>query len=269
MGRKIDPVPGKREGWAGRWRARERPSTLKLDVALRLWLALVVAAPCSLPAQGDSARVAGTARSALNGQPLARVMVAVRGTRLFSVTDSTGAFTLAGLPSGRQTLRILYGDSLSYDHAVTLERGKTLRLAVLLDVAAVELAPVVVEASSVAALRSLVGFYDRKRFGFGRYYTPEQIERRRGMDLRTLLVEAGVQVQCRLGACVPIVREGGRACVPTLYLDGWAALTDDVNLFRAEDLAAVEIYRRAAEVPLEFGEAFASACGVIVLWSRR
>src|SRR6266566_1089285 len=204
--RKIDPVPGKREGRAGRWRARGRPSTLKLDVALRLWLALIVAAPCSLPAQGDSARVAGIARSALNGQPLARVMVAVRGTRLFSVTDSTGAFALAGLPSGRQTLRILYGDRLSYDHAVTLERGKTLRLAVLLDVA-------------VVALRSLVGFYERKRFGFGRYYTPEQIERRRGLDLRTLLVEAGVQVQCRLGACVPIVRDGGRACVPTLYLD--------------------------------------------------
>src|SRR2546422_2037849 len=217
-----------------------------------LWIALILATPSPAHPQQDSARIEGTARSALNGRPLAGVMITVRGTRIFRVTDSTGTFALAGLPSGRQTVRILYGDSLSYEQGVTLQRGQTLTLAVLLDVAAVELAPVVVEARSVTALRSLVGFYDRSRLGLGRYYTPEQLERRRGLDLRTLLLEAGLQVRCGLAECVPLIvapslsdAGSGEACVPTLYLDGGPALTDDLNLFRVDQLSAIEIYKRA------------------------
>src|SRR2546426_4969364 len=234
-----------------------------------LWIALILATPSPAHPQQDSARIEGTARSALNGRPLAGVMITVRGTRIFRVTDSTGTFALAGLPSGRQTVRILYGDSLSYEQGVTLQRGQTLTLAVLLDVSAVELAPVVVEARSVTALRSLVGFYDRRRLGFGRYYAPEQLARRRGLSLRTLLAEAGLQTRCTAAACVPILTRGAETCIPILYYDGSPALTDDVRLFRTDDLAAVEGYRRSVEVPLEFSQAFAAGCGAIVMWSRR
>jgi hypothetical protein len=88
-------------------------------------------------AQPDTlARIVGTVRSSINGLPINGVMVAVRGARAFAVSDSSGAFTIAGLPSGRQTIRILYRDSLSYEQEVKLKRGKTLTLSVLLDVAA-------------------------------------------------------------------------------------------------------------------------------------
>src|SRR5438445_11703670 len=86
-------------------------------------------------AQRDTtARLAGTVRSSINGLPISGVMVAVKGSRVFGVSDSTGSFALGGLSEGPQVVRILYGDSLSYEHELDLKSGQTLQLAVLLDV---------------------------------------------------------------------------------------------------------------------------------------
>src|SRR2546425_10802768 len=106
-------------------------------------------------AQRDTTvRLTGTVRSSINGLPVSGVMIAVKGSRVFNVSDATGSFTLVGLPGGRQTVRILYGDSLSYEKEMDLKQGKTLTLSVLLDVAATELAPIVVEAQTLSAERS-------------------------------------------------------------------------------------------------------------------
>src|SRR5206468_8378632 len=80
-------------------------------------------------AQRDTtARLTGTVRSSINGLPVSGVMIAVKGSRVFNVSDSTGSFTLVGLPGGRQTVRILYGDSLAYEKEMDLKQGKTLTL---------------------------------------------------------------------------------------------------------------------------------------------
>ena len=50
---------------------------------LPLWIALILAVPSTTNAQSDSAVVTGTARSSVNGQPLAGVMIAVGGTKAF------------------------------------------------------------------------------------------------------------------------------------------------------------------------------------------
>ncbi|HYR32089.1 MAG TPA: carboxypeptidase regulatory-like domain-containing protein, partial [Gemmatimonadales bacterium] len=61
----------------------------------------------SAHAQRDTtARLAGTVRSSINGLPISGVMVAVKGSRVFGVSDSTGSFALGGLPEGRQVVRI-------------------------------------------------------------------------------------------------------------------------------------------------------------------
>ena len=86
-------------------------------------------------AQRDTtARLTGTVRSSINGLPVSGVMIAVKRSRVFNVSDSTGSFTLPGLPGGRQTVRILYGDSLSYEKEMDLKQGKTLTLSVLLEI---------------------------------------------------------------------------------------------------------------------------------------
>jgi len=194
-------------------------------------------------------------------------MIAVPKVRTFDVSDSTGSFTLVGLPGGRQTVRILYGDSLSYEQEINLKRGKTVSLSVLLDIAAVELSPIVVEARSLRAYRSLAGFYDRKRWGFGRFYTLSDLDDRRGLSLQTLLRESGVQVQCGLGYCVPLSGVV-RRCVMSLYLDGMRLPADELDRIWVDELAGVEVYKHGVEVPAEFQTTFGGDCGAVLMWSR-
>ena len=204
-------------------------------------------------APSDSARLAGIARSSLNGQPLQGVMITVIGTHRFDVTDSTGAFALTGLPSGQRTVRILFGERLSYDKEIQLKRAQTLVLAIMLDVQAYDLSPVVVEARSLFGERSLAGFYDRKRTGWGRFYTYDDFERRASRSLRTLLMETGVTVRCGFSSCVPITLEGGRLCLLSLYLDGMQLQPQDIEFFYTDELAGVEVYRHAVDIPVPVG----------------
>ncbi len=231
-----------------------------------LFLAMLVTAA---HAQRDTtAQLAGTVRSSINGLPISGVMVAVRGSRVFDVSDSAGSFTLVGLPGGRHTVRIVYGDSLSYEQEIDLKRGKTVTLSVLLDIAAVELSPIVVEARSWRADRSLAGFYDRKKWGFGRFYTLADLDRRRGLSLRTLLSESRVRVQCGRGYCVPLSGGVVRPCVMSLYLDGMRLPADELEMIWVNELAGVEVYKHGVEVPLEFQTTFGRDCGSLLLWSR-
>ncbi len=242
-----------------------------------LALALLLMAPSLGGAQqdsarrsppADSARLIGAVKSALNGQPLKGVMIVVPGTHRFDVTDSTGAFALSDLPSGDRTVRILYGDSLSYEKSVRLKRGKTLVLSVLLDAQAQALTPVVVEARSLLAELSLAGFYERKRTGWGRFYTYDELARRASRSPRSLLTEAGVTLWCGTFACYPVSYGGARLCALSLYLDGMRLQPDELDAFRTDELAGVEVYRHALDVPLEFRRGYGD-CGAVVMWSRR
>ena len=221
-------------------------------------------------AQRDTtARLAGTVRSSINGLPIAGVMVAVKGSRVFDVSDSTGSFALGGLPDGRQVVRIRYGDSLSYEHEMDLKSGKTLKLAVLLDVVAAELAPIVVEAQTLRAERSLVGFYERRKWSVGHFYTRADLDQRAAHSLDGLLGESGVQVVCRVGSCLPIGSDGARRCVMSLYLDGLRLPVASLNQIPVEDLAGLEVYKHGLDVPTEFRSSFRNTCGAVVAWSRR
>src|SRR6185436_11232052 len=126
-------------------------------------LALVVmAALTAAAAQQDTlARLTGTVSGSKNGRPLADVMVSVKGTGGFHVTDSTGTFAIARIPPGRHTLRLTWHDRVSEDYQVALRAGQVIDLAILLDVGSVELAAIVVEATSGEAVLSLAGFYQR------------------------------------------------------------------------------------------------------------
>jgi hypothetical protein len=119
-------------------------------------------------AQRDTtARIVGTASSAFNGNPLSGVMIAVPAARRFVVTDSTGRFELAGLPAGRQKIRVAYQGRETEEYAFDVRRGKTKTLAVVLDVEAVDLEPIVVEARYPDDWRNLAGFYARKKMYSG------------------------------------------------------------------------------------------------------
>jgi hypothetical protein len=235
-------------------------------------------------AQRDTtARIVGTASSAFNGNPLSGVMIAVPAARRFVVTDSTGRFELAGLPAGRQRIRVAYQGRETEEYAFDVRRGKTKTLAVVLDVEAVDLEPIVVEARYPDDWRNLAGFYARKKMysGFAHFYTREDIERERPVNLRLFLAGQGIVTRCfaRTG-CVPTRLTRGELCASPVSVDGMPFWDQDYDQIPMDQVAGVEVYSDeliGPVVPFGVLPTFASfgqlgqavrGCGSIEIWTR-
>jgi hypothetical protein len=218
--------------------------------------------------QDTLAAIRGTVTSSTSGRPISGVMIAVPAVARFVVTDSTGTFALGGLPAGRQRIRISYLERGSEEYDVTLRRGQARQLAVLLDMEAVDLAPIVVEGWGGRFARSLAGFYDRKRRSFGRFYTAEDIERIGPVQLSSLLRREGIRIVCRGWECVAYSGRDIRPCPMDLYLDGVWVDSTFLDTIHPNDVAAVEIYRSGGNIPLAFLFGGDSRCGVIAVWRR-
>lgn len=255
-------------------------------------LALGAAVTAAQAQRDTTARIVGTASSAFNGKQLTGVMIAVPGARRFVVTDSTGRFELAGLPAGPQKVRIAYEGRGTDEYEFELRRDKTKTLAVVLDVEAVDLAPVVVEARYSDDWRNLAGFYARKKMygGFGHFYTRENLERQRPATLRMLLAGEGIFTRCGPYGCAPARLSLGGLCVVPVSVDGIGFWEEDYDRIPVSDVAAVEVYRsdlvgpswpglRPSLPALLPGNLFvggrpltapgSGSCGSIEIWTKR
>lgn len=216
--------------------------------------------------QDTLATLTGLVRSAGSGQPLADVLVSVRGaaTGAFQVTDSAGRFRIARLPPGRYTLRLAYAGQTAEDYQVAVAPGRTLDLSILLDAKAVDLSPIVVEAAATDYALNLAGFYARKGHGFGRFVTRDDIDRRRPTNLSAMLSGTGITMRCQRTQCVAV--RAGRRCTVAVFLDGVWVENYDIDLIPPEDVLGLEVYRQASDTPTEFSRS--SGCGAIVIWTK-
>lgn len=246
-------------------------------------LLLGAAVPAAQAQRDTTARIVGIASSAFNGNPLSGVMIAVPAARRFVVTDSTGRFELAGLPAGPQKIRVAYQGRETQEYEFDLRQGKTKTLAVVLDVKAVDLEPIVVEARYPDDWRDLAGFYARKRrySGFAHFYTREDIERERPVNLRLFLAGQGIVTRCfaRTG-CVPTRLTRGELCVTPVAVDGMPFWDNDYDQIPMDEVAGVEVYGDelfGPVVPLGVLPTFAAfgqvgqavrGCGSIEIWTR-
>ena len=243
--------------------------------------AVIVAAvfPATAWSQVDStAALSGRAISAFNGRPLVGVMIAVPAAHKFAVSDSSGAFRLAGLPTGKQKVRIAYEGRETEEYVFGLPSHRTRKLTVVLDVDAVDLAPVVVQTRFPDAdWRDLGGFYARRRAygGWGRFYTREDIERWHVSSLQTLLSREGIVTRCA-GACVPTRLGFGGICAVNIAVDGMPFWEYDYENIPIGDVAGVEVYRSDAFAPIALqttlnrsdGLTGVRSCGSVQIWTR-
>ncbi len=160
------------------------------------------------------------------------------------------------------------------------------------------------------ALLERVGFYERQKTDFGHFITRDEIERRaprRVTDLLSavpgvrLIPSSGGLSRSSVGLRGSILSQGG-PCHPRVFVDGLLVILGDARVrgtdvygfpeqeteanaaadpaerseialddfVEPNDVEAVEVYRRASEVPVQFGGmSTATQCGVIVIWTRR
>lgn len=247
-------------------------------------LPLVIAAIAGSSLQADTtASVHGAVISSFNGRPLAGVMIAAPAVKKFVVTDSAGAFVIGGLPGGPQAIVISYDGRVTEDYTFTLEAGHPKQIAVLLDVTAEDLDPVVDETRGANIWRDLAGFYARRHdySGFAHFYTREDIGRVKPGKLSGLLTLEGITTRCsRYQDCVPTRLSRGRLCAVPVNVNGVAFRELNYDRIAVADVAGVEVYRSTPPTDLSAalattpgssvwtGSQSSASCGLVMIWTR-
>lgn len=249
---------------------------------LMVFLAATLLLVAPLGAQTDpGARLRGIAISSFNGRPLRGVTVAVSKARKFVTTDSTGAFLLTGLPGGNQKVRVSYEGRDTEEYEFTLRSGRTTKIAVLLDLEASDLDPLIVEADHPDRWRDLGGFFARRDWyrGYARFFTQEDIEKSQSTRISALLARERIVTRCVEG-CRPMRFSLGRLCSVPISVNGMPGREQDYDRIRVRDVRAVEIYRGITPYGLNMGGRLVPfsavwnpssdvwACGSVFIWTR-
>jgi hypothetical protein len=237
----------------------------------------------SWPQLDSTATLRGKASSSFNGHPLAGVMISVPAAQKFVVTDSAGRFWLGGLPSGVQLIRVSY-DGRETNYFQFALRGQHVKdIAVLLDIEAVDLDPIVVEVRQVNGQRDLAGFFERRGWyrGFARFFTREEIDHVRPTKISGLLTLEGIATRC-FELCMPTRFSRGALCAVPINVNGLPWGEDNFDRIEVSQVAAVEVYR--GEPPYGLSPALAVSpgssiwmgggfptrgnCGLVMIWTR-
>ncbi len=143
----------------------------------------------------------------------------------------------------------------------------------------VELQPTAIELPEVVVLGDrtiyefgrMREFWQRRRRGFGRFLTREDIERRPAFNTSDLLLGVPGIVVHRVGSETRIrsTRFAGRQCPMNIYVDGLPMVGDmSIDAYTApESIAGIEVYSGSSSIPPEFNRS-SRGCGVIVIWTR-
>ena len=253
-------------------------------IALSLFAA-IIASSMQAPAPADSsAGIHGSAISSYNGHPLAGVVIFAPEAQRLVTTDSNGRFTLDGLPVGRQAIQVSYDGRLTEAYTFDLQSHNSTRIAVLLDVEAVDLDPLVVEAREANIWRDLAGFYERRQEyrGFAHFFTREEISHVRVESIAGLLTSEGIVTRCS-PSCWPTRLNRGRMCVVSVSVNGVSQHEPDFDGIDIKEVTGVEVYRgvppadlsrsmisssTSASMWMGTGMSAAGQCGLVEIWTR-
>lgn len=242
------------------------------------------------PSLTAQAVIMGTAIEDSTRRPLAGVEVILEGTKKQTTTDGAGRFLLNDLPTGN---KVVFFRSVGYRPQrirVVLNKTDTTRVEAVLVSDRVRLEPIVVTGTPDRP-RGIgrEAFEERRRLGFGKFMDTTELRHRGYARMSDVLASLGVHMiqhqEDRGGSLVMRAastrRLGQVPCWMGVILDGVtlykAVSTGTVSNFPPPDfrkdfsvdnIEAIEVYRSASEVPMEFGGNSAS-CGVIVLWTTR
>ena len=240
---------------------------------------------------GAQSVLAGRVREDSTGRPLAGVEVVIVGSERRTLTDASGRYVLNMLPDGRRQVLFRSVGFRPVQEWVVLGRVDTVWANPMLVAQTVQLDPITVTAKPDAPRGlGLEAFEERRKLGFGKFIDSSTLRRNEHQRLPALLDRLqgiGFTIVDKGVVAVSRRRFGpmGEPCYMSVVLDGTVIYSSsapglggggspterpppDLKMFDVASLSAVELYRGAGEVPIEFGGAGA-ACGVLVLWTRR
>jgi hypothetical protein len=211
---------------------------------------------------------------AKTGEPIAGAYVQMDRTMARAVTNASGEFTLADVPTGTQLVRVRKIGLSMVTQAVDVSAsdGAPVRITMREPVPTL---PTVVTLSDRSADLERTGFARRKAHGLGFFLEGEQIDRgppSLGESLRMvpgLHIGYNAQSQRQQKTVTMSSRDPSRGCVRYI-LDGvyYQEIGGDIEkLVRPADVEALEMYNPTS-VPGEFADASRGKCSVLVLWTN-
>lgn len=206
--------------------------------------------------------------------PIADAEVSLPELSLSTRSNERGIFRITEVPPGTHSLvvrKVGFGameTKLSFSTGTLQREVFLVRTTVLDSVRVMGQRPVIRE------------FEEHKKLGMGKFITRAQLESREGRRLGELLSTlAGVHITGKApnayvaGSRGPRSISGG-SCLANVYVDHMLMHGKrgdppfDVNSIPPEEIEAIEYYASAAVTPMEYST-LNSACGVIVIWTRR
>lgn len=268
-----------------------------------LLLAGVVMHGSIVAAQAPTSVLAGRVFRAGTLTPIPGTEVRLAPGPQRGVTDASGVFRFERVTPGRYFVVVrrlgFVPDSLAFD--VPLARGAF--AIVPLREAAQPLDTVSVTGrDELLARGKLAGFYERRKFGMGRFLEEKDIEKfltRRLADIIVARMPGTRAVRSAKGgmaAYIATVRMAPEPlisamkgamrpppCYPDIYLDGTAVYSSglersrpgqpadevlfDVNSIDPAHVSAIEFYGGPAQMPAQYNRT-GSACGALLIWTK-
>ncbi|MCL4865927.1 MAG: carboxypeptidase-like regulatory domain-containing protein [Gemmatimonadales bacterium] len=216
----------------------------------------------------------GVVTDASTKLPLAGVEVLIDGHNRPALTDAQGRFLIQRVPDGNRVVLFRLVGYRPVRTMAAFKRGDTTVVNGIMIGLAVQLDSVLVRGTTERFRgmgMGLEAFEERRKMGFGIFLDSTLLRRNEHRELGDLLRgEPGINVtRVRGGGWLIYAGRGSQRCLSQLYVDGIkfpkGTSTDMVTV---SNLVAVEVYRSAAGVPLEYG-GMTAACGVVLLWTRR
>lgn len=199
------------------------------------------------------------------GAPLAEVQIVLLSTRLEWRTSAAGVAVLRNLPAGDHILRLRRIGYQPHSEFVSFSLRDTVPLTIVLKPLSVLLPEVLVNAREAQYERKLSGFLSRRREGAApasSFITEEDLRKWgavRWSDAlrRTSGVHSNVWGNISVRGCRRFA----------VFLDGALLATNDLEVIPLGAVAAIEVYRGAAQTPARFN-ATGRACGAVVVWTK-
>jgi hypothetical protein len=218
-----------------------------------------------LPASGSTAAATGSASltgvvRGQAGQWVVGAHVRVVGTRATTRTDDRGNYVLAGLPAGRQALEIRQLGYALYYGMIELRADRTDRADVQLERA------VTLDSLIISARQSKYPDFDRRRAEAieGKFFTEDDIQRTHPLQLSEFFARVGIFRIVGQGPDARMVSNRDPGCRnPVMYFDRLPV--DRINDVPPSLIGAIEVYPGLVSAPMQYR----SACGTVMLWSKR
>lgn len=235
-----------------------------------------------------SALLKGVVLTDVGGAPVIGAEVAIPALSLTTVTDSSGGYSLARVPSGSHEVQVRRLGYTLMAHTVQFAEAQTVLRTFYLN------RPQTLDTVVVTDTRpAIVSFEEHRRRGLGDFITREQLAKQEGRRMHEVLAQLpAVEIQHTSGGTfvsntrreTAISRNlpGGKVgvpeksyCYPVVYLDGvlvYRGRLDEppfnINSISVAGTEAIEYYASSALAPMRYSPPHVT-CGILVVHTRR